>query len=378
MNSVRNSLSLLALSLLAGCSEHRAPEAATAADLPPARVRVAIVRIEDTPMFIEVTGTVRPVQHAVIAAKVMGAIEEMAVVLGQRVKAGDLLVKISAGEISARVLQAKSQRNQAQRDLERERDMLAKGASTSDMVKGLEDRFAMTQAMVAEAEVMLGYAAVRAPFDGVVARKMADIGDLAAPGMPLLEIEGTGNFQVEAGIPDSLAAGLAAGAPFDVDVPVAGARFTGSLVELSSSADSSTRTVSAKIAVPTGSIVRSGQFARVEVPAASVRALFAPAAAVSTLGQMERVFVVKEGGEDGLAAEVPGEGRTTSVKIPDMGKMPMPHAARAVLRLVKTGAVRGSAGQQNVEILSGLSNGERVVLDPPAGLREGQRLEVQP
>jgi len=40
-----------------------------AADLPPARVRVAIVRIEDTPMFIEVTGTVRPVQHAQIAAK---------------------------------------------------------------------------------------------------------------------------------------------------------------------------------------------------------------------------------------------------------------------------------------------------------------------
>jgi hypothetical protein len=50
----------------------------------------------------------------------------------------------------------------------------------------------------------------------------------------------------------------------------------------------------------------------------------------------------------------------------------------AVLRLVKTGAVRGSAGQQKVEILSGLSSGEHVVLNPPAGLREGQRLEVQP
>jgi len=366
------------LALFAGCAKHSESVTDAAASLPLARVRVATVRIEDTPMFIEVTGTVRPAQHAQIAAKVMGAIEEMPFALGQRVKAGDLLVKISAGEISARVLQAKSQLNQVQRDLERERDLLAKGASTSDMVKGLEDRFAMTQAMVAEAEVMLGYAAVRAPFDGVVARKMADIGDLAAPGMPLMEIEGTGDFQVEAGIPDSLAAGLAVGAPLEVDVPVAGTHFTGSLVELSSSADPSTRTVTAKISVPAGNAVRSGQFARVQVPAASVRALFAPAAAVSTLGQMERVFVVEEGGEDGLAAEVPGEGRTTSVKMPDMGKMPMPHAARAVLRLVKTGAVRGSAGQQNVEILSGLNTGELVVLNPPAGLREGQRLEVQP
>jgi RND family efflux transporter MFP subunit len=210
------------------------------------------------------------------------------------------------------------------------------------MVKGLEDRFAMTQAMVVEAEVMLGYAMVRAPFEGVVARKTSDIGDLASPGMPLLEIEGTGGFQVEAGIPDSLAAGLSAGAPFEVDVPVAGAHFTGSLMELSSSADPSTRTVTAKLSVPAVNAVRSGQFARIQVPGASMRALFAPVAAVSTLGQMERVFVAGSGG--------------------------------AVPRLVKTGAVRGD----RVEILAGLSTDERVVLNPPVGLREGQRLEVQP
>jgi RND family efflux transporter MFP subunit len=347
---------------------------ADAADLPPARVRIAVVRVEDAPTFIDITGTVRPSQHAVIAARVMGAIEEMPFALGQRVKAGDLLVKISAGEISARVLQAKSQLNQAQRDLDREQDLLVKGASTSDMVKGLEDRFAMSHAMVAEAEVMLGYATVRAPFDGVVARKMADVGDLAAPGMPLLEVEGEGDFQVVAGIPDSLAAGLAPGASFEVDVPVAGARFTGRLVELSSSADSSTRTVSAKIAVPAGSIVRSGQFARVEVPAASVRSLFAPAAAVSTLGQMERVFVVEEGGAGSLSAEASGEGRIPPGNSTNMDRPPMPHSAHAVLRLVKTGAVRGD----RVEILSGLNTGERVVLNPPAGLREGQWLEVQP
>jgi RND family efflux transporter MFP subunit len=346
MNPSRLSLPFLSLALFAGCAKNSESVADTAAGLPPARVRVAAVQMEDTPMFIEVTGTVHPAKHAVIAAKVMGAIEEMPFALGQRVKAGDLLVKISAAEISARVLQAKSQLNQVQRDLERERDLLTKGASTSDMVKGLEDRFAMAHAIVAEAEVMLGYAAVRAPFDGVVARKMSDVGDLAAPGMPLLEIEGTGGFQVEAGIPDSLAAGFAVGAPLEVDVPVAGTHFTGSLVELSSTADPSTRTVTAKISVPAGSAVRSGQFARVQVPGAPVRALFVPAGAVSRLGQMERVFVAGSAG--------------------------------AVLRLVKTGAVRGSAGQQNVEILSGLSNGERVVLDPPAGLREGQRLEVQP
>ena len=342
MNPARCFLFLLAAALLASCAKHSESAADTAASLPPARVRVAFVRTEEVPTLTEVTGTVRPVQRATIAARVMGAIVELPVTLGQRVKAGDLLVKISAGEISARVLQAQSQLNQAKRDLDRERDLLAKNASTTDMVRGLEDRFAMTQAMVREAEVLLGYATVLAPFDGVVARKLVNAGDLATPGLPLLEVEGTDVFQVESGIPDSLATRLAVGTSLSVAVPTDGTSFVGQLVELSSAADANAHTVPAKISIPAGSAVRSGQYARVQVPGAPIRALLAPAAAVSTLGQMERVLVANDG--------------------------------RAVLRLVKTGAARGD----RVEILSGLADGDRLVLNPPASLREGQALEVQP
>jgi RND family efflux transporter MFP subunit len=342
MNHPRSRISVLLLAgaLLTACSRHRAPEAADR--LPAAAVRVATVRMEDLPGFTEVTGTVRPVQHAMIAAKVMGAIEELPVTLGQRVRAGDLLAKISAGEISARMLQAQSQLNQARRDLERERSLLTKGASTPDMVKSMEDRFAMTQAMVREAEVMLGYTTILAPFDGVVARRPANAGDLALPGMPLLEIEGTGDFQVEAGIPDSLAARLAVGAPLTVEIPATGAGFEGRLVELSSAADPLTHTVPAKLSVPAAAVVRSGQFARVQVPGAPVRALLVPAAAVTMFGQMERVFMVEDG--------------------------------RAGLRLVKTGAVRGD----RVEVLAGLADDDRIIVNPPAGLREGQPLEIRP
>jgi multidrug efflux pump subunit AcrA (membrane-fusion protein) len=84
----------------------------------------------------------------------------------------------------------------------------------------------------------------------------------------------------------------------------------------------------------------------VQIPGVPVRALLAPATAVSLLGEMERVFVDEDN--------------------------------RAVLRLVKTGAARTSAGRREVEVLSGLSDGDRVVVDPPAGLREGQPLEVRP
>lgn len=331
-------LLLPALALVAGCSKHAEPRTATAATLPAVRAAVARVEAVDAPILTEVTGTVRPAQRAQLAAKVMGSIADLPVTLGQRVAVGDLLVRISATEITARVTQAQAQFNVAQRDLARERDLLAKGASTPDMVRGLEDRYAMMQAMVREAETMLGYTELRAPFAGVVARKYAHAGDLAAPGQPLLEVEGTDDFQIEAGVPDSLVARLSVGEELLVD---GAGEFRATLVEISSSSDAFARTVMVKLTVPASAAVRSGQFVRVHVPAGRTPVLLVPAGAVTTVGQIERVFVVENG--------------------------------RAVLRLVKT----GSKHDGRIEILSGLEAGETIVAQPVAGLREGQPIEVQ-
>jgi RND family efflux transporter MFP subunit len=330
------------LALFAGCSRHE-NVSANAAVLPSVRVRTVTIRLESVPALTEITGTVRPVHRATLAARLMGSIEELPVALGQRVRTGDLLVKISAGEISARLAQAQAQLDQVKGDLARERDLLLKNASTADLVRNLETRVTLSEAMVREAETMLGYAVIRAPFDGVVARKLVEAGDLASPGAPLLEIQGADAFQIEAGIPDSLAGALQIGATADIAIGSAGTTFAAPLAELSSAADANAHTVTAKFTVPAGVAVRSGEFARVQIPGAPVRVLFAPAAAVAQTGQMERVFVAGDGN-------------------------------RAVLRLVKTGASRGD----RIEILSGLDDGERLVLTPPAGLREGQPLEVQP
>jgi membrane fusion protein, multidrug efflux system len=335
----------IATFVLAGCTKPAVPAGGSdpGAGLPTVPARVVTARIENVPAVTEVTGTVRPIQRATLAAKVMGTIDELPVSLGQRVRAGDLLVRISAGEISARVAQAQSQLNAARRDLERERGLLAKGASTADMVKGLEDRFAAAEAMVNEAEIMLGYVRIRAPFDGVIARKLVNAGDLAAPGVPLLDIEGSAGFEVEAALPDSLTATLGPGTPVNIEVPAAGIHISGTIAELSSAADAAARTVLAKITVPANPALRSGQFARVQLPGAPVAALLVPATAVGTVGQIERVFVADS-------------------------------ANRAILRLVKTGAARGD----RIEILAGLDDGERIVLAPPPALREGRLMEILP
>jgi RND family efflux transporter MFP subunit len=335
---------LSALVLLAGCGKsHPSDGASLAADLKPAKVRVFEAKIEERVSLTEVVGTIRPAQRAFIAAKVMGTIEEIPITLGQRVRQGDLLVKVSAGEMAARVLQAQSQLNQVRRDLETSRQLLLKGATTPDAVRALEDRTAMTEAMVREAEILLGYTTVRAPFDGVISRRIANAGDLASPGMALVEVEGLAEFQVEAGIPDSLAAGLTIGMPLSVEIQAAKHSLQGRLVELSSSADAAARTVPSKISLPDDPSIRSGQFARVLVPGATIRMLLVPVSALTLQGQLETVFVVG----------------------PD---------SRASLRIVKTGALR----EDRREVLSGLSDGERIVDAPPTGLREGQKLEVQP
>jgi RND family efflux transporter MFP subunit len=323
----------------AGCSRPEASRAATT--LPAAKVRVTTVQAAELPQLSEITGTVRPVQRATLAAKTMGAIIELPVALGQRVRAGETLARIAAEDTAARVAQAKSQLSLVKRDLGRERDLLAKGASTAETVRALEDRLAGLEASVREAEALLAHAEIRAPFDGVIARRPANPGDIAFPGQPLLEIEGVGGFEIEAGIPETLASTLRTGITLGCRVDAL--RFNGMVRELSSASDPATRTVSAKIAVPAGAMVRSGQFARVEIPGAGERTLLIPAASVSVLGQMERVFLAGEGD-------------------------------RAVLRLVRTGARRGDA----IEVLSGLDAGDRVVLAPAATLREGQPLEVRP
>lgn len=346
MKRARLPLLLAAVAFLSACEKQSPAPADHAAALPPVAVRLGSARLEQLPVLIETTGTVRPVQRAVIAAKVMGTIESLPLALGQRVRAGDLLAQLSAAEISARVLQARSQLNLVRRDLDRERDLFAKGAGTRETVKALEDRLATADAVLREAEAMLSYTTLVAPFDGVVSRRIADAGMLATPGQPLLELEGSNLFEIEADIPDSLAPTLAPGTALTVQVPAAALAFTGALAEISSAADPIARSVSAKISVPAGTAVRSGQFARVQLPAAPAPTLLIPASALTPFGQMERVFVAVDG--------------------------------RARLRLVKTGATRASANAapEQIEILAGLDNGEQVILAPPPGLRDGQRITV--
>lgn len=330
----------LVLVALTACRRGSDPDA-TAGVSEAVPVRTAAVISAAQSRAQTVAGTVRPVDRAVVAARVMGSVVVADFAVGQRVAAGDRLVTLAAGEIDARLAQAQAALDAAVREHARESALFDQGASPAESVRSLADRVRGAEALVKEAKTLLGYTRIDAPFSGVIARKFVQAGDLAAAGTPLFSIEGIDRLRAEIEVPASLPL-LAVGTPLTVRLPD-GAEVSGTLEELADAADPQSRTRLAKVALPaSASAVHSGDFVRVAWPAGEFTALTVPAEAVSAFGQMERVFVVEEG--------------------------------RARLRLVKT------AGRQDGRVLiaSGLDAGETVIVAASGTLRDGLRVEVLP
>src|SRR6185369_958548 len=157
--------------------------------LPTAQVRLQTIEAKPHVATEEVVGTVRAKLHAALEAKVSGRVESMLVAPGQTVKAGELLAQLDAREIQARLDQALALREQFGRDTERLRGLLAQNAVSRQEFETVESRYRVATASMTEAETMLGHTKIVAPFDGIITRKLADMGDLAIPGRPLLELD---------------------------------------------------------------------------------------------------------------------------------------------------------------------------------------------
>lgn len=324
---------------VAGC---RKPAGTDRAELSSVPVRVLTVLRQSRAATEDVVGTVRPKLSAVIEAKVSGRIEQMLVVPGQSVKAGERLVQLDAHEIQSRLDQAAAARQQAESDFERASDLKAQKILSQSEFDSAQSRFRMASAVEAEAKTMLGYTEMLAPFDGVITRKLADVGDLAMPGKPVLQIENPDTLRFEADVPEALIGNVKLGDRLAVQIATLTNELAGVVAELAPAADPNSRTSQVKLDLPSVSGLRSGQFGRVAVPVGEVSELRVPVSAVVQRGQMELVFVVSAG--------------------------------HAQLRLVKTG--RTVAGE--VEIVSGLDSGEQVVVESLAGLADGQPVTAKP
>ena len=329
----------LLAALAAGCGKHEEDEASStkAPPVPVVASDVAVLPLWDEE---EVVGNVEAAQRAVLSAKVTGVIDSLKVAPGARVARGEVLATIDAREIRARLDSAVAAQDQAKKDFARVERLLQSGSSTRQEFDAATTRLRTADAVLVEARTMLQYTELTAPFDGVITRKLIEVGDLATPGKPLLEMENSSLLRFECEIPEALIDRVQMGADLPVAVDAAGVTLTGKVSEIAPSASAGSRTFLVKLDLPPAEKLRAGQFGRVSVQVRERPAVLVAEGAVVRRGQIESVFVIEEG------------------------------VAR--LRLVKTG--RRHNGQ--VEIISGLAGGERVASKDAHLLNDGALVEV--
>ncbi len=300
--------------------------------------------IEETvrPVMEEVIGSVRAKSSATVEAKVSGRVSRMLVDLGQRVVKDQLLAEIDAQEVKAQYDRAIANRDQTARDFKRYGELLQKQVTSHQEYDAAEGRYLVAAAAAKEAETMLGYVQVRAPFDGIITRKIADVGDFSSPGKPLLQIENPDNLRFEADVPEAIIDHVRTGEAVDVLITALGNRIHGIVSEISPTADANSRTFLVRIDLPVITGLRAGQFGRAFLPLAESLTLSVPTTALVQRGQMEIVFINEHG--------------------------------RARLRLVKSGKHYGD----EVEILSGVSKGEQVIAEKVQSLSDGESVQITP
>jgi len=298
---------------------------------------------------------VEAVRQSVVSAQVAGAIIALEVQAGDRVKAGQTLARIdartaeqNASASDAQVRSAQAMLDVASKDFERQKQLYDKQYISQAALERAESQFKANQAQAAAllaqasaARTQTGLHVVRAPFAGVVAEVPVALGDMALPGKPLLTLYEPGALRVTAALPQSLLGTSQAGLKVEFPgLPQAQRWFEPipEQVQLLPTVDAATHTAQLRVTLPaaqTGLV--PGLFARVWLPNAAAGAparLYVPASAVLRRAELTGVYVVDAKGA-------------------------------AVLRQVRLGRAQGGS----VEVLSGVSAGERVALDPQAAAR---------
>lgn len=353
MNRMHVWAALAAAGLAAGfgVAGHAAGPAAAAADEVPA-LASAVVAAGAPGQAAGYDGVVEAVRQTVVAAQVPGAVVALNVKAGDRVKAGQVLVRLDAraaeqqaGAAAAQVQAARAAQEAATREFERQKQLHQKNYISQAALDRAEAQHKSAQAQAAAqlaaagaARTESGFYTVKAPYDGIVSEVAVVLGDLALPGRPLLTLYDPGALRVTAAVPQS-AAPRAESAPLAELPGVSAARITPVRWQLLPALDPATHTLQLRLDLPPGTPAAPGMFARAWLPAGrggttGAQRLTVPAQAVVRRAELTAVYVI---GADG----------------------------KPLLRQVRLGPQSGD----QVEVLAGLAEGERVALQPQAAAR---------
>ena len=362
-------ISLIAALSAAGCSKKH--DAGKAENVPVAVVKgvtLEIVKSASMPELLDVVGSVRARTSAVVSTRIPGSISVLRVREGDRVKKGQVLAQLDAQENQANAALATAAIDEARRSLDEalsrkkladttfdryqklyneqaisrqefdvrqtEKDMAWQGAARA------ESRLRQAQEGAKAASAISDYTRIIAPISGIIASKQADLGATVFPGQPLMTIEDEGTYQLELALPEGVATKVKPGSPLLVTIDAIGSAFAARIAEIVPTADPASRTFTAKIALNQSGL-KSGMFGRGSISlSTAVKGITVPKKAAVERGALTYVWALDK-----------------------------ENIAR--MRIVKVGRQAG----ERVEILSGLSEGDRVIATGVEKVTEGARVE---
>lgn len=327
----------LAAALLPIAAGAQAPKLATAS-----------VDFREVGLTYAADGIVEAVRTSTIGAQVPGRIVELRVNAGDVVAKGQVLARIDEREAAQGVAATRAQATRTEADLanatvnlERTRKLVAQNFVSRAALDKAQADFDATRAQLdaarastAQAMTVQGHTVITAPYAGVVAERLVELGDMAQPGKPLLTVFDPRDLRAVAYVPQDRVAAIRGGGAA-VEILALKERIKAERVTVLPSADPRTHTTQVRVDLPAGlQGIYPGQFARVHFPIGGARKLTIPAHAVVYRSEVAGAYVVAA---DGAIA----------------------------FRQLRLGE---SAGEAGIEVLAGIAPGEKVALDPVAAL----------
>ncbi|MEO9021227.1 MAG: efflux RND transporter periplasmic adaptor subunit [Ginsengibacter sp.] len=318
----------------------------------------------NTDNSIAVTGQIESAQSADISTRVMGYITGIKVKVGDHVNKGQLLVTISNDDIMAKRAQAGAMLSGAQaslasaeKDYQRFTTLYKQKSATAKELDNVTLQYQAAKAgvesasqMKAEANAMLAYTNIIAPFSGVVAQKLADAGSMANPGMPILILEQNKNLRVSAVIPETEISRIKLKSIATISIKSIDKTFTGAVTEISPSSMGTGGQFVVKINVPqeVQNSLNAGMYANVTIATENKSSetknemVLIPLSAILHIGQLDALYTVSSND-------------------------------KALLRYVRLGKTYGN----NVEVLSGLNKDESFIASAEGKLYNGVPVKIK-
>jgi RND family efflux transporter MFP subunit len=279
--------------------------------------------------YIDVVGTVESEEKIHLSSRIPGYVKEVFVSAGTTVVKDQVLVTLDDREIKEQLRAARSQFRLAETEYNRTRGLYEKKATTEQALVAAESMYSSARAELQRVQVMLSYAKITSPINGIVIDRRIEVGDLANPGQLILVVYDPRRMRLVAPVPVRLVEKLSLGGKLDVVLDRPAKTYTGMVTEIVSEVDPTTRTQQVKVHLEDadGDIL-PGTFGRLLVEDEARDGILTPGQCVYRIGQLEMVQVVEED--------------------------------RVLRRLVRTGPIHD--GQ--IEIISGLKGGEEILLNP--------------